>query len=187
MRHEFYKGVIGNMSYFVEKSNRQAVRKSPLKVLSILLGVLLTMTMFGCGKPKYRLELDGYGFKTKKVEYAEGEEVTVYYDIIATDTDYHFFLDCEDVKLKQDWDNNHGYIFKFLMPAHDVKISVESHNSMEYDPDAYGANTYGIDTAVPDNSVSGDNSLHTDTWFCPECGTKNDMLYCSECGLKKPE
>ena len=25
------------------------------------------------------------------------------------------------------------------------------------------------------------------TWFCPECGTKNDGDFCSNCGAKKPE
>ena len=25
------------------------------------------------------------------------------------------------------------------------------------------------------------------TWFCPECGTKNDGAFCSSCGAKKPE
>ena len=25
------------------------------------------------------------------------------------------------------------------------------------------------------------------TWFCPECGTKNDGAFCSNCGTKKPE
>ena len=106
------------------------------KLIIVLLGVVMLMNITGCGKTKYKLEMDGYGFKSKKTEYAEGEKVTVYYDIIATDTDYSFTLDCDDVKLTQDWDNNHGYIFTFTMPAHDVKISVSSRNSMSYDPDA---------------------------------------------------
>ena len=25
------------------------------------------------------------------------------------------------------------------------------------------------------------------TWFCPECGAKNDGAFCSSCGAKKPE
>ena len=55
--------------------------------------------------------------------------------MIATDTDYSFYTDSDDVKLKQDYDNDHGYIFTFTMPAHDVKLSVRSRNSMEYIPD----------------------------------------------------
>ena len=150
------------------------------KIIIILLGVITIMNITACGAQKYKLELDGYGFKSKKTEYSEGEKVTVYYDIIATDTDYSFSLDCDDVKLKQDWDDKHGYIFTFTMPAHDVKISVSSRNSMSYDPDAY----QGDPEPTP---VAYNSDLQTETWFCPECGQKNDMLYCSDCGLKKPE
>ncbi len=149
-------------------------------ILSLFLGVMIIMGLSGCGKEKYKLSFDGYGFESKKTEYYAGETVTVYYDLVATDTDYSFSLDCDDVKLKQEWDNNHGYIFKFTMPAHDVKISVSSRNSMEYDP---GVN----DPDISPVTVNSDNDLQTETWFCPECGTKNDMLYCSGCGLKKPE
>lgn len=114
--------------------NSSAKWKLLHKLAVILLGVIFIMCMTGCGKPKYKLEFDGYGFESEKTVYHEGDQVTVYYDMIATDTDYSFYLDCDDVKLKQDWDNSHGYIFKFTMPAHDVKISVSSRNSMEYDP-----------------------------------------------------
>ena len=159
-------------------------RKGLQRIAVILLGVILIMNITGCGGPKYKLEYDGYGFKSKKTEYQEGEKVTVYYDLIGTDTDYWFSLDCDDVKLKQDWDNTHGYIFTFTMPAHDVKISVSSRNSMDYDPDAsdHGPVSNPVSTPVTYNS-----DLQTETWFCPECGAKNDMLYCKDCGLKKPE
>ena len=105
--------------------------------ISMLLAGLLLLTSLagGCGGEKYRLNFDGYGFESKRTEYAAGEKVTVYYDLIATDTDYTFTID-EDVEWKRDYDNAHGYIFRFTMPAHDVTISVESRNSMLPDPDA---------------------------------------------------
>ena len=31
------------------------------------------------------------------------------------------------------------------------------------------------------------SSLDTETWFCPNCGTKNNRRYCMECGVEKPE
>ena len=37
--------------------------------------------------------------------------MTVTYDMVATDTDYNFFTDSDDVKLDQEFDNNHGYVF----------------------------------------------------------------------------
>ena len=78
---------------------------------------------------------DGYGFKSKKTSYAAGELVTVYYDLIGTDTDYYFYTDSDDVELERDYNDKDGYIFKFRMPAHDVVLSVDSRNSMEYIPD----------------------------------------------------
>lgn len=88
----------------------------------------------GCGQQKYKLNYDGYGFESRRTEYAAGDRVTVYYDLIATDTDYTFYID-DDVKMKQTYDNDHGYIFTFTMPDHDVTIHEEHRNSMEYIPE----------------------------------------------------
>ena len=265
------------------------------------------MGLFGCGAVKYKLEFGGYGFESKKTSYAEGETVTVTYDMIATDTDYTFYTDSDDVKLDQEFDNNHGYVFTFTMPPHDVKLSVRSRSTMEMDPDAHkpapaddpkdyitnenmvfdyyeatvatvggdesteyvlykfddtqlilarydqeedseetmnyclvsssvlddcmklvkkykmqkwkkGSGLRGMiyvvkfmndgemirvsSDSMPDDGreafyairgvLAGEwggasRSLNPVTWFCPECGTKNEGAYCSECGLKKPE
>lgn len=106
------------------------------KFLFVLMGVFVFMGLFGCGKKMYKLNFDGYGFESKKTSYEEGETVTVYYDLIATDTDYTFTCD-SDVKMERDYDGQHGYVFVFTMPDHDVTLHVESRNSMEYDPDAH--------------------------------------------------
>ena len=99
-------------------------------IVFLLIGAIMMLGAFGCGKQKYKLNFDG-SFESEKTEYAEGEKVTVRYDIIATDTDYHFWID-DDVDMKQDYDG--GYVFTFTMPAHDVTIHEESYNSMVYDP-----------------------------------------------------
>ena len=99
----------------------------------ILIGVLLMLAISACGKQKYKLLFDGYGFESKKTEYASGEKVTVYYDFIATDTNYTFYID-DDVTMKQSYDNDHGYVFTFTMPDHDVTLHEESRNSMIYVP-----------------------------------------------------
>jgi len=96
-------------------------------------GVMIMMILMGCGGTKYKLNFDGYGFESKKTQYVAGDKVTVYYDLIATDTDYTFWID-KDVEMKQSYDDAHGYVFTFSMPAHDVTMGVESHNSMEYFP-----------------------------------------------------
>ena len=103
------------------------------RFILIAIGVMTMLSISACGQQKYKLNFDGYGFESKKKEYAAGEKVTVYYDFIATDTDYHFYID-DDVEMKESYDNDHAYIFTFIMPSHDVTLHEESHNSMVYVP-----------------------------------------------------
>lgn len=100
----------------------------------ILLGAVLMFSLFGCGKQQYRLLFDGGEFTAERTSYAAGESVTVYYDMIATDTDYTFSSD--DVELSQRYDEQHGYVFTFVMPEHDVTLHVSWRNSMEYEPES---------------------------------------------------
>lgn len=91
----------------------------------------MILGLFGCGQQKYKLELDGYGFSSDASSYAEGEMVKVVFGLIATDTNYSFYLDCEDTDLKVNFENE-AYILTFRMPAHDVKLSVSEKNTMVY-------------------------------------------------------
>ncbi|MBO4419646.1 MAG: hypothetical protein J5789_07470 [Oscillospiraceae bacterium] len=100
------------------------------RLLLILLGAMMMLHFFGCGKPKHKLLYDGFGFTSDKTAYAAGETVTVYFNMIATDTDYRFWLDDEDVELERDYNDGQGYVFTFSMPDHDLTLHVESHNSM---------------------------------------------------------
>ncbi len=104
------------------------------RLIPILLGVCVMLNLFGCGKQKYKLHFDGYGFQSRRSAYAAGETVTVYYGPLATDTDYRFWLDDESVKLTQGYDERHGYVFTFTMPAHELTLHAEHRNSMEYVP-----------------------------------------------------
>ena len=91
--------------------------------------------LFGCDKaPQYHIICDGDKtvFANLKQSYTAGEAVELYYRFVATDTDYAFYLD--DEKLSTDYDEAHGYILRFTMPDHDVKLRVESRNSMVYIP-----------------------------------------------------
>ena len=117
----------------------------------ILLSIILVFT--GCGNDsldqsnpvidveqevsaKYLLIMDD-GFESENTSYAEGDKVKVYYNIIATDTDYSFYTDSKDVELKQNYDENKGYVITFIMPAHDVTVHVDSVNSMVNYPYAF--------------------------------------------------
>ena len=123
-------------------------------LLLILMGVMMVLTLSGCAKQKYRLRFDGSDFKSKKTEYAAGEKVTVTYGLIATDTDYRFWLDDENVRMTQNYNERDGYVFTFIMPDHDVTLHEEHHNSMIY---------------IPRFTVSFVNEVGTaDVWVLPQ-------------------
>lgn len=174
-------------------------------ILSLISAVLLFAGFKGCGAAEYRLTFDGYGLESEKRSYAEGEKVTVTYAMVATDTDYTFFTDSDDVNLQQEFDGRHGYVFTFTMPGHDVKISVKSRNSMERDP--YANPPGPSDPGSPGNciqnekllfdyyeataaSVGGDESTeyclysYTDTWlvlaqYRKTEGAEETMAFCT--------
>ena len=94
------------------------------------------INFFGCGAKKYNVDYDGckFMYEGAKDSYRAGERVTLYYGLIATDTDYRFTLD--GAELDRGYDEKKGFVLSFIMPEHDVKLSVESRNTMvlEYDP-----------------------------------------------------
>lgn len=103
-------------------------------LIFLMMGVMLMAGFFGCGgKPTYKV-ICSQGFENAKKSYVPGEEVVLYYRFFATDTDYYFYSN--DVVLKKDFDYQKGYVFNFIMPEHDVLISMYTRNSMVYDPNA---------------------------------------------------
>lgn len=85
------------------------------------------MSLFG---KKYKVDYCGekYAYKNAKDEYRAGEKVTLYYWMIATDTDYSFWLD--GAELMRDYDTKKGFVLSFIMPDHDVVLHCSSRNSM---------------------------------------------------------
>lgn len=132
------------------------------------------MSLLGCGAKKYVVNANG-GYELDKKSYAAGEEVKAYFKYIATDTDYTFYCENEDVKIKTEYDNAFGYVITFTMPDHDVTLGVKSRNTMTIDFEADPAPP----ASEPDNQFIGG-------WKCPECGNINAGPYCAECGRKKP-
>ena len=129
-------------------------------------------------RKKYRLIFNRLGFVSAKKEYEEGEEVKVSYPIVATDTDYSFEINVED--LKRDYDVKNGYGFIFIMPDHDVTFDVSTRNTMMRDPSIM---IQGND--IPERKDKED--LKEGEWRCPECGYINSGRYCSECGTERPK
>ena len=62
------------------------------------------------------------------------KKAKLYYDLIAMDMDCAFYLDGEPVPFV--YEEGKGFVVRFTMPDHDVKLECRMHNSMEYDPDA---------------------------------------------------
>ncbi|MCR5041891.1 MAG: hypothetical protein K6C36_07345 [Clostridia bacterium] len=95
------------------------------------------MTVFsGCCSEKHTVTYlpDRSCFEGAKDRYSAGSRVNVFYGMIATDTDYSFYLDGEP--LNPSYDEKKGFRLSFVMPDHDVTVSVESRNSMEYEPES---------------------------------------------------
>ena len=141
------------------------------KLVVFLLEVLAVMSLLGCGAQKYKVNADS-GFELDKKSYAAGDEVTAYFKYVATDTDYNFYCENEDVKIKAEYDNAHGYVITFTMPDHDVTIGVKKRNTMTADF-----------SPAPPTEI--DPSAY-EIWKCPDCGTLNAMPFCTECGRMKP-
>ena len=96
-----------------------------------ILAIAALLVLTGCaGGEKYQVDYCGAKdcYRGAKDSYKAGTEVTVYFDLIASDTDYSFLLDGEPIDF--DYDEKKGFIITFTMPAHDVTLDVSSVNSM---------------------------------------------------------
>ena len=90
----------------------------------------------GCGATKYKVDYCGQmeDYENAKPAYRAGERVEVYYKYIATDTDYHFYLDGEEINYS--YDDKKGFVISFVMPDHDVRLECRTVNSMVWmDPE----------------------------------------------------
>lgn len=98
----------------------------------LLLAVLgIVLCLMGCSKAnQYKVDLCGSDFcyEGVKSSYRAGDEVTLFFTLIATDTDYSFYLDGKAINY--DYDDSKGFIISFTMPDYDVKLEYSSVNSM---------------------------------------------------------
>lgn len=91
------------------------------------------MFLFGCGI-KYNVDYRGQknSFRGAMDSYKEGTQVELVYDLIATDTDYSFYVDGKAVNPA--WEKE-AYVIRFTMPDHDIEVYCEKHNSMAFEGD----------------------------------------------------
>lgn len=104
-------------------------------VMVMALGGLLMFGLSGCFGTRYKVDYDGRkdDYQGAKNSYRAGQQVVLYYDLIATDTDYSFYLDGEPLNVG--YDHGKGFEIRFVMPEHDVKLECRSKNTMIYEPD----------------------------------------------------
>lgn len=109
-------------------------RITPKKILFISLTLLLvgSFSFFfsGCKTKKYNVDYCGskYCYSNAKDSYRAGSKVILYFDMIATDTDYTFTLDGKPIQWS--YDDKKGFVIEFIMPEHDVKLECHLKNTM---------------------------------------------------------
>ena len=98
--------------------------------------IVIAIFITGCGKRSYKVDYCGAKdfYSNAKNTYKAGEEVELIFDLVATDTDYTFYIDGKSENLDVHGTGN-GFLIRFTMPDHDVKLSYSEKNSMEYLPD----------------------------------------------------
>lgn len=79
-------------------------------------------------KVKGRTEFGSICGTEPRDEFREGEEVELYFYMIATDTNYTFLLDGKPIY--PDYQSGKGYIIRFTMPDHDIKLECIHRNTM---------------------------------------------------------
>ena len=88
---------------------------------------MIVMSVMGCNSESYKVKAEG--FENLKKSYKPGEQVSIWYRYIATDSDYSFYVDGASYRAK--YENDKGYVIEFEMPEHDVEVRVSRRNSME--------------------------------------------------------
>ena len=111
------------------------IRSLTKSAAALMIGVMLMSLFTGCFAKRYSVDYSGQkeSYLHAKDSYRAGEKVEIFFDRIATDTDYSFYLDKE--RLSPLYDDKKGFVITFTMPAHDVVLEYRSRNSMIVEPE----------------------------------------------------
>ena len=98
-------------------------------IVFLFISILIVLSFLN-NNNKYQVDYCGQkdAYQNAKDSYRAGKKVRLYFPMIATDTDYRFFLDNES--LRYTYDDKKGFVIEFVMPNHDVTLKCESKNSM---------------------------------------------------------
>lgn len=113
-----------------EHPRKKKQRPFAAAALLLILGGFVMFGLFGCGKTAYAVDYRGQkdDYSDARDTYKAGQKVKLTYSLIATDTDYSFWLDGE--RLNPDYKEGKGFILEFTMPDHDVQLECRAVNSM---------------------------------------------------------
>lgn len=106
------------------------------KTLTLILTGGLLMGLFsGCiFGARYHVDYDGMksAFDGARDSYRAGAKVSIAYKYVATDTNYYFYLDGEEIQ--PEYDSNRRFVLEFEMPSHDATVTVRAINTMTEHP-----------------------------------------------------
>ena len=133
--------------------------KKPMKIIIIIAALAVGATaLFGTmlsGGERYKMEYDSKGlYRGAKDSYRAGQNVTLYFPYVATDTSYSFYL--SGVPIDKSYSDLSGYKLSFVMPPYDAKLECVSRNDMMYNPPEEGIEEellyeyYSATAAAPD-------------------------------------
>ena len=107
-----------------------------LAAVIVIAVIIIAIFLTGCGKRSYKVDYCGMKeyYSNAKDTYKACEEVELIFDLVASDTDYTFYLDGKSEGLDVHGTGN-SFIIRFTMPDHDIKLDYSEKNSMEYLPD----------------------------------------------------
>ena len=89
-------------------------------------------------KQLYSIDFNGFEWAFKDLRtgqkpsllYATGDTVLLQFEMQASDVRNTFYLDDEELNASY-YNEQYGYCYHFVMPAHDVKFTWKSRNLME--------------------------------------------------------
>ncbi len=139
------------MKILEKQQGKGIIIAATLAVLVIIVLVILIVILkkkSGESDDSGHYKVNCQGFEGAKNSYKPGDKVELYYTLIATDTDYSFYIDDESYNAYWD-DEKGGYKISFTMPEHDVTVSCKTRNSMVYIPD----NTEGVTDSEVENTT----------------------------------
>lgn len=137
--------------------------KTMWAIILVLSALGIILCLAGCSKGnRYKVDLDGSDFcyEGVKESYRAGDDVTLYYTLIATDTDYSFYLDGEPINF--DYDEKKGFVIRFTMPEHDAKLECNAKESMTYVPSGWNgeADVMLLDCYRETSATAGADAYH---------------------------